>query len=88
MQGEVGGGGRFDLAQALEGCRCENGAGMTPSVDSHEARLAPLRDSRPRDVDAGLRRTLEDPVKTGRHPLGVIAVVVTITAIVLIGDSS
>jgi len=45
----------------------------------------PLRDSRPRDVDAGLRRALEDPVEMGRHPLGVVAVVVTITAIVLIG---
>ena len=57
---------------------------MTPSVDSHEARLAPFRDSRLRDVDAGLRRTLENPVETGRHPLGVVAVVVTIAAIVLI----
>ena len=57
---------------------------MTPSVDSHETRLAPPRDSRPRDVDAGLRRALEDPVKTGRHPLGVVAVVITVAAIVLI----
>ena len=38
-----------------------------------------------RDVDAGLRRALKDPVKTGRHPLRVVTVVVTIAAIVLIG---
>jgi len=45
----------------------------------------PLRDSRPRDVDAGLRRILKDPIETGRHPLRVVAVVVTIDAIILIG---
>jgi len=40
--------------------------------------------SRPWGVGVGSRRTLEDPVKTGHHPLGVVAVVVTIAAIVLI----
>ena len=58
---------------------------MTPSVDSHEICRHLILDSRPRDVDAGLRQALEDPVETGRHPLRVVAVVVTINAIILIG---
>jgi len=45
----------------------------------------PFRDFRPQDVDAGLRRALEDPIETGRHSLGIVAVVVTIVAIILIG---
>ena len=45
----------------------------------------PLWDSRLWDIDAGLGRALEDPVETGRHSLGIIAVVVTIAAIVLVG---
>jgi len=44
----------------------------------------PLWGSRPWGVDVGPRRTLEDPVKTGRHPLGVVAVVIIIVAVVLI----
>jgi len=40
--------------------------------------------SRPRGVGVGSRQTLEDPVKTGCHPLGVVAVVITIATIVLI----
>ena len=40
--------------------------------------------SRLRGVGVGSRRTHEDPVKTGRHPLGVVAIVVTIATIVLI----
>ena len=58
---------------------------MTPSVASRETRSAPLWGSRLQGVDVGLRRTLEDPVKTGRHPPGVVVVVVTIATIVLIG---
>ena len=38
-----------------------------------------------RDGDVGLRRVLEDPVEAGRHSLGIIAVVVTVAAIILIG---
>jgi len=38
-----------------------------------------------RDISVGSRRTLEDPVKPRRHPLGVVAAVVTVTAVVLIG---
>ena len=40
---------------------------------------------RPRGVDVASRRTLEDPIETRRHPLGVVAVVVTVTTIVLVG---
>ena len=40
----------------------------------------------PRDISVGSRRTLEDPVKLGCHPLGIItAVVVTVAAVVLTG---
>jgi len=41
--------------------------------------------SRPWDISVGSRRTLEEPVKPGRHPLGVVAAVVTVTAVLLIG---
>jgi len=37
------------------------------------------------DVDIGSRRALEDPVETRRHPLGVIAVVIAVSAIVFAG---
>jgi len=37
-----------------------------------------------RGIDVGPRRTLEDPIKTGHHPLRVVTVVVIIAAIVLI----
>ena len=36
----------------------------------------PLLGSRPRGINVGLRQTLEDRVKMGRHLLGVVAVVV------------
>ena len=44
-----------------------------------------LGSSRLRDVDVSLRQTLEDFVKARRHPLRVVATVITITAVVLIG---
>ena len=45
----------------------------------------PVWDSRPRDVDAGLRRALEDLVETRRHSLGIVAVIITVVTIILIG---
>ena len=48
----------------------------------------PLWNSCLRDVNTGLRWTLEDPVEARRHPLGVVAVVIAIAAIILTGDSS
>ena len=44
-----------------------------------------LRRPRPWDVDIASRRTLEDPIETRRHPLGVIAVVIAVSAIVFAG---
>ena len=41
--------------------------------------------SLPRGVDIASRRTLEDPVETRRHPLGVVAVVIAVSAVVLAG---
>ena len=38
-----------------------------------------------RGIDVASRRTLEDPIETRRHPLGVVAVVVAVTTVVLIG---
>ena len=40
---------------------------------------------RPWDVHIASRRTLEDPVETRRHPLGVVAVVIAVSAIVFAG---
>ena len=37
------------------------------------------------DVDIASRRTLEDPIETRRHPLGVIVVVIAVSAIVFAG---
>ena len=85
MREEAGSEGLPSLAQALGEYRQGSGVGMTPSVASQETRLAPLWGSRPWGVNVALRWTLENPIKTGRHPLGVIAVVVTIAAVVLIG---
>ena len=45
----------------------------------------PLRSSRLCDVNAGLRQTLEDFVQTGRHPLKVIGIIITIVVVVFIG---
>ena len=40
----------------------------------------------PWDISVGSRRTLEDPVKPGRHPLRIVAaVVVAVAAVVLTG---
>ena len=44
----------------------------------------PLRGSYPWDVDVGFRRTLEDFVEMSRHPLGVVAIVATLVAVVFI----
>ena len=44
-----------------------------------------FRRSRPWDVDIASRQTLEDPIETRRHPLGVVAVVITVSAIVFAG---
>ena len=44
----------------------------------------PLRSPRPWDIDVGLRRALEDSVKMSHHPLGVVAVVVALVAIILV----
>ena len=73
----------------LHRCWGNVGAGATwrrlPLLTLARPAWRPLWDSRPRDVDAGLRRALEDLVETGRHPLRIVIVVVTIAAIVLIG---
>jgi len=37
----------------------------------------------PRGINVASRRTLEDPVKARRHPLGVVAVVITVSTVVL-----
>jgi len=41
--------------------------------------------SRPGGVDVASRRTLEDSVKARRHPLGVVAVVITVSTVILTG---
>ena len=41
--------------------------------------------SRLRSVDVASRRTLEDPVEARRHPLGVVAAVIAVSAVILIG---
>ena len=41
--------------------------------------------SRPRGVDVASRRTLEDPLETRRHPLGVVAIVIVVSAVILTG---
>ena len=58
--------------------------GCLPLLPLKRSAWPPLWGSRPWGVDVGPRRTLEDPVKTGRHPLGVVAVIAIIAAIVLI----
>jgi hypothetical protein len=42
-----------------------------------------LRRSRPRGVDVAPRRVLEDPIEARRHPLGVIAVFIIISTIII-----
>jgi len=42
-----------------------------------------FRCSRPRGVDVASRRTLEDPVKTRRHPLGVVAITIVVSTVIL-----
>jgi len=41
--------------------------------------------SRPWGIDVASRRTLEDPVETRRHPLGVIAIVIAVSTVILTG---
>jgi hypothetical protein len=72
VQGEVEDAGQPDLAQAQE--ECQHGGG--------EIRLAPPLALH---VHIASRRTLEDPVETRRHPLGVVAVVIAVSAIVFAG---
>ena len=52
------------------------------AVTRHARR--PLRGSRLRGVDISLWWALEDLVESSRHPLGVIAIIITIVAIVFI----
>jgi len=75
MQGEVEDAGWPDLAQVQK--ECQRGA---------------VRSTWPLlwcpcswDVDIASRRTLEDPIETRRHPLGVIVVVIAVSAIVFAG---
>jgi len=63
------------LAQARE--RCQRGGG--------EIHPAPPGRSRPQGVGVASRRILEDPVEARRHPLGVVAVVIAVSAVVLAG---
>ena len=44
----------------------------------------PLRGFHPQDVDIGLRRALEDFVETSRHPLGIVAIIITVVAVVFL----
>ena len=44
----------------------------------------PLRSPRPRYVDVGLRQILEDFVEASRHPLGIVTIIITLVAIVLV----
>jgi len=37
--------------------------------------------SRPWGIDVASRRTLEDPVETRRHPLGVVAIVIVVSIV-------
>ena len=41
--------------------------------------------SRPWGVEVASRQTLKDPVEARRHPLGIVAVVVAVAAVVLTG---
>jgi len=41
--------------------------------------------SHPQGVDVASRRTLEDPVETRCHPLGVVVVVIAVSVIILTG---
>jgi len=38
-----------------------------------------------RGVDIASRRTLEDPVKTRCHPLGVVAITIVVSTVILTG---
>jgi len=37
----------------------------------------------PRGVDVTSRRTLEDPVEVRRHPLGLVTIVIAVSAVIL-----
>ena len=60
--------------------------GRLPLLPLKRAAWPLLWCSRPWGVDVGSRRTLEDTVKQGRHPLGVVAAVVTVADLVLIRE--
>jgi len=75
---------------ALSRCGRDIGTGAT----GRRLSLLPLKRSawtllwrtRLRGISVGSRRTLEDPVEPGRHPLGIVAtVVVAVPAVVLTG---
>ena len=78
MQGEVGGTRRPDLAQAREGVS----AGVVRSA------WPLLLCSCLGGIDITSRRTLEDPVEARHHPLGVVAVIIAVSTVILAGDSS
>ena len=82
--GEGWGRGTDRLCVGAGGVSARERRGTTPSVASQETRLAPPLVLPFAGVGIGSRWTLKDPVKTGRHPLGVVAVIVTIATIVLI----
>ena len=77
---------------ALSRCGRDVGTGVAggrlPLLPLKRPAWSLLWRSHPRDISISSRWTLEDPVKPGRHPLGVVAATVTVTAILLIGDSS
>ena len=39
----------------------------------------------PRGIDVASRRTVEDPVEARRHPLGVVAVIIAVSTVILTG---
>ena len=69
----AGGAGRRDWSRAQEGCRRGAVRSTWPL----------LWRSHPWGVDVASRRTFEDLVKMRRHPLGIVAVVVTVPSIIL-----
>ena len=81
---------RLRLRNGLALCGRRKGAGMRTAwrelllLTVTGTTRRPLRSPRPRYVDVGLRRALEDPVKTSHHPLGVISIIVALVAIVLV----
>ena len=56
--------------------------GRSVSVGAVRSAWPLLWRSCPRGVNVASRRTLEDPVETRRHPLGVVAAVIAVSAVV------